>query len=229
MDMTRRSRWPALLLALFTFATQARAAQPGLAPAQVRVQNAPTPLGRYYGAAKGGYSSASDLQITVQKQPGTYTSTDLAVVVRRMDGTFVHGYKLLKASPDVKFQLPANSMSCSLETRGDKLCNDGVTVCGGSITKKNHFEIAIYTLASVPDPAGNPPALSATSARKADANLRVFKGVGLRGFDPATKEYPATKNTSYLPQPANVTDANTCRPGPEPWPEPEPSHTATAL
>lgn len=207
----------------------ANAARPGNPIGQQIGLPTPTPLARYYGAAKGGYTAISDMQVTLKKEVGQYTTTDLAVVIRRMDGTFVTGAKFLKASTELKVQIPANSMVCSVDFRGDKLCFDNVTVCGGSITQKNHYQVGVYLLTDVPDPAGNPPALGGVFVRKSDVKLRVTKGPGVRGFDPATLEYPATKNAPYLPAPGNVNDANTCRPGPEPWPEPEPSYSSTGL
>jgi hypothetical protein len=189
----------------------------------------PKPVGRYYAAAKGGYGSVTEMQVTVKKESGQYTTSDLSIVVRRMDGTFVKGVKLPKASSQVAFQVPANSMRCSIDIRGDKLCQDNVTVCGGGITQKNHYEISVYTADKVPDPNVNPPALAATASRVGDPKLRVTKGVGIRGFNPFTNEYPLTKNAPYMPAPVNVSDGMTCRPGPEPWPEPEPSFDSTAL
>lgn len=228
--MVPNRTWQAALLALVLLPiSAAQAGQNGVPIGQQLAIAQPTANGRYYGAAKGGYSSLADMQIVVQKTPGSYQNTDLAVVVRRMNGSFVNGYKFFKASTELKFSLPAHPSRCSVETRGDKLCLDNVTVCGGHITQANHFEIAIYTLSAVPDPAVNPPPLSAVAARKNDPGLRVYKGVGVRGFDPGTKEYPATKNVPYMPPPGGINDANTCRPGPEPWPEPEPSYNANAL
>lgn len=189
----------------------------------------PTPVGRYYAAAKGGYTSVSEMAVTLTKQPNEYLATDLAVVVRRMDGTFVSGTKFLKASAQLTLTLPSNPSVCAVDWRGDKLCDGSSTVCGGSITQKNHFQIEVFLLSDVPNPSGAPPALGSTFARKEDPKLRLTKGVGVRGFNPATKEYPLSKNANYLPAPDGVNDASTCRPGPEPWPEPEPSYNSNAL
>ncbi|MCK6575915.1 hypothetical protein L6V77_33085 [Myxococcota bacterium] len=189
----------------------------------------PKPVGRYYAAAKGGYSAASEMKVTIKKEPGQYTTTDLSVVVRRMDGTLVKGIKFAKANSEVSFEIPANSMRCTVDNRGDKLCQDNVTVCGGGITQKNHYEIAVYTADKVKDPVLNAPALAATPSRVGDPKLRMTKGIGIRGFNPFTNEYPLTKNAPYMPPPVNVSDGMTCRPGPEPWPEPEPSFDSTAL
>jgi hypothetical protein len=207
----------------------ADAAQNGIVPIQGLVLLKPTPVGRYYAAAKGGYTSASEMAVTLAKQPNEYAATDLAVVVRRMDGTFVSGTKFLKASPQITLTLPSNPSVCAVDWRGDKLCDGSSKVCGGSITQKNHFQIEIFLLSDVPNPSGAPPALGSTFARKEDLKLRLTKGVGLRGFNPATKEYPLSKNANYLPAPDGVNDASTCRPGPEPWPEPEPSYNSNAL
>lgn len=207
----------------------ADAAQNGVVPINGLAIIKPTPLGRYYAAAKGGYTSASEMALTIAKQPNEYAATDLAVIVRRMDGTFVSGSKFLKASAQLSLTLPSNPSVCAVDWRGDKLCDGSSTVCGGSVTQKNHFQIEIYLLSDVPNPAGAPPALGSTFARKDDPKLRVTKGVGLRGFNPATKEYPLTKNANYLPAPDTVNDGSTCRPGPEPWPEPEPSYNSNAL
>lgn len=216
-------------IAISTCAPSAYAAASGTPIGNKIGVTAPTPVARYYGAAIGGFTSLSDMQVSLKKQPGEYTTTDLAVVIRRMDGTFVSGVKFLKAATEVKVQIPANSMVCSVDWRGDKLCGDNVKVCGGPITQTNHYQISMYLLTDVPDPAGNPPALGASFVRKSDAKLLVTKGQGVRGFNPATLEYPLTKNAPYLPPPGNVSDANTCRPGPEPWPEPEPSYNSTTL
>jgi hypothetical protein len=207
----------------------ADAAQNGGVPIMGLALLKPTPVGRYYAAAKGGYTSVSEMAVTVVKQPNEYAATDLAIVVRRMDGTFVSGHKLLKASPQLTITLPSNPSVCAVDWRGDKLCDGSSTVCGGSITQKNHFQIEIFLLTDVPNPSGAPPALGSTFARKEDLKLRLNKGVGVRGFNPATKEYPLSKNTNYLPAPVGVNDASTCRPGPEPWPEPEPSYNAPGL
>lgn len=207
----------------------ATAAQINQLPVQGLSLTKPTPVGRFYAAAKGGYTSASEMNVTLKKQPNEYTTTDLAVVVRRMDGTFVNGYKFLKASTQLSLTLPSNPAVCAVDYRGDKPCDGSSTVCGGSITQKNHFQIEVFLLTDVPDPAGSPPVLGTSFVRKEDGKLRVTKGLGVRGFNPATKEYPLSKNTSYLPAPMDVNDGSTCRPGPEPWPEPEPSYDSTAL
>lgn len=205
------------------------AAQNGGVPILGLWLSKPTPLGRYYAAAKGGYTTASEMAVTVLKQPNEYAATDLAVVVRRMDGTFVSGHKLLKASPQLTITLPSNPNVCAVDWRGDKPCDGSNTVCGGSITQKHHFQIEIFLLTDVPNPSGAPPALGSLFSRKEDLKLRLNKGVGVRGFNPATKEYPFSKNANYLPAPVGVNEGSTCRPGPEPWPEPEPSYNAPAL
>lgn len=191
-----------LAVAALSFAPSANAALSGNPIGTKIGVVAPTPLSRFYGAAIGGYTSLSDLQVSLKKVVGEYTTTDLAVVIRRMDGTFVSGAKFLKGATEIKVQLPSNNSVCSVDWRGDKLCNDNVTVCGGPITQKNHYQIAVYLLTDVPDPANSPPVLGSTFARKGDAKLLVTKGPGVRGFNPATLEYPATKNAPYLPPPA---------------------------